>query len=69
VPKSSTKETVEEERTPAEAFAPEPTVEDEPNTDRLKSETPGDNPLVEECIQRTYVEAAMVEREHAEFHN
>ena len=34
-----------------------------------QKETKVANPLVEECIQRTYVEAAMVEREHAEFHN
>ena len=33
------------------------------------SKNEGENPLVEECIKRTYVAAAMVEREHAEFHN
>ncbi len=41
----------------------------EGKTDRPNSDTAVENPLVEECIQRTYVEAAMVEREHAEFHN
>jgi broad specificity phosphatase PhoE len=38
-------------------------------TVRDDSEAARDHSLIEECIKRTYVEAAMVEREHAEFHN
>lgn len=61
------------------ASAPSKPAMDEHNSVPKLVETPkkkdsmqeplAENPLIEECIQRTYVEAAMVEREHAEFHN
>ena len=67
--KSSAKRATEQEKTNAVSLAPESVLEDEFKPDETNPMMHKENPLIQECIQRTYVKAEMVEREHAEFHN
>jgi len=67
--KSSAKRAMEQEKTNAVSIVPESVLEDEFKPDETNPMMHKENPLIQECIQRTYVKAEMVEREHAEFHN
>lgn len=67
--RSSAKRVLEEGKILADSVSSESVPEGKAEPGEKNAVTHKQNPLIQECIQRTYVRAEMVEREHAEFHN